>query len=126
MRWNEVVGKDCIQINESNEVSREELDNLSALLSLLQSRVNDQKASPKIRTQSLINMMQKLGMTFSYDSLVAANNQEEIKNLIKSFNKDEIIIKTDSDGVSSDNTDADVSADTVEKMAKSAISPALK
>ncbi len=102
--------------------------NLVTALELLRNRYKDRGLDPKISTQSLINLVLNTDKTFDYDALVSANeNNPAVKNLIKSFNKDEVIIRhADSEDETStvtntpdgDATDAPV--DTVTDMAKRA------
>ena len=69
--------------------------NLVTALELLRNRYDDRGKSPKISTQSLINMVLNTDKTFDYDALVAANeNNPAIKNLIKSFNNDYVTLRS--------------------------------
>jgi len=102
--------------------------NLVTALELLRNRYKDRDANPKISTQSLINLVLNTDKTFDYDALVSANdNNPAVKNLIKSFNKDEVILRgaddeedtaTTTNTPDGDATDAPV--DTVTDMAKRA------
>ena len=103
--------------------------NLLTALELLQHRYQDKKVPPKISTQSLINLVLNTDKTFDYDALVAANeNNPAVKNLIKSFNKDYVELRSageeDEDSGTTTNTpDGDPSqapVDTVDSMAKRA------
>ena len=102
--------------------------NLVTALELLRNRYKDRDADPKISTQSLINLVLNTDKTFDYDALVDANETNPaVKNLIKSFNKDEVILQrvggeedssTTTNTPDGDATDAPV--DTVSDMAKRA------
>jgi len=74
-------------------------NNLLTALELIQHRYKDRDQLPKINTQSLINMVLNTDRTFSYDSLVAANDSNPaVKNLIKSFNKNYVELNPISSG----------------------------
>ena len=100
--------------------------NLTTALELIRHRYKDKKTPPKISTQSLINMVLNTDKNFNYDALVSANeNNPALKNLIKSFNKDYVELRsaddTDDTDATTTNTDANKSpVDTVSKMAKRA------
>ena len=67
--------------------------NLVTALELLRHRSQDKSTPATISTQSLINLVLNTDKTFSYDALVDANeNNPAVKNLIKSFNKDQVIL----------------------------------
>ena len=69
--------------------------NLVTALELIRQRYNDKEQMPKISTQSLINMVLNTDKTFDYAALVAANNNNPaIKNLIKSYNKDTVELRS--------------------------------
>ena len=102
--------------------------NLTTALELIQHRYKDKEQSPKISTQSLINLVRNTDRTFDYEALVTANEENSaVKNLIKSFNKDYVelnLIQPAEDDVETttnigdETTDAPV--DTVSNMAKRA------
>lgn len=104
--------------------------NLTTALELLRNRYSDDSQTPiKINTQSLINLVLNTDKTFDYDALVSANeNNPAVKTLIKSFNKDYVILNPKgadaADEVTTTNTpDGDPSqghVDTVDDMAKRA------
>ena len=72
--------------------------NLTTALELIRQRYKDQDKPAKINTQSLINMVLNTDKTFDYDALVAASeNNPAIKNLIKSYNKDTVELRPDSE-----------------------------
>jgi hypothetical protein len=75
--------------------------NLTTALELIRQRYKDQDKPPKISTQSLINMVLNTDKTFNYDALVAASeNNPAIKNLIKSYNKDTVELRSADDAES--------------------------
>ena len=103
--------------------------NLVTALELLRHRSQDKSTPATISTQSLINLVLNTDKTFSYDALVDANeNNPAVKNLIKSFNKDQVILApltgeedsttTNTDGTPQDTFQAPV--DDVSSMAKRA------
>ena len=103
--------------------------NLLTALELLQHRYQDKKVPPKISTQSLINLVLNTDKTFDYDALVAANeNNPAVKNLIKSFNKDYVELRSageeaEDSGTTTNTPNGDPSqapVDTVDSMAKRA------
>jgi hypothetical protein len=71
--------------------------NLVPVLMFLKKRSDDKGLSPKLSTQSLIQLVQNAGdVTFDYQALVAANeNDDAVKELISSFNEEEIILHSD-------------------------------
>ena len=73
--------------------------NLLPVLMFLKKRSEDKELSPKLHTKSLIQLVQNAGdNTFSYQSLVDAFEMSDaVKELIKSFNEEEIILKSDND-----------------------------
>jgi hypothetical protein len=104
--------------------------NLLTALELIRNRYKDVPTVPKISTQSLINMILNTDRTFDYDALVSANeNNPAVQNLIKSFNKDYVELKTtddtdaDDESVTTNTPDGDLTqnpVDTVDDMAKRA------
>jgi hypothetical protein len=67
--------------------------NLVTALELLRHRSEDNSTAATIRTDSLINLILNTDKTFNYDALVNANNTNPaVKTLIKSFNRDQIIL----------------------------------
>ena len=67
--------------------------NLVTALELLRHRSQDKSAPATISTKSLINLVLNTDKTFSYDALVDANeNNPAVKNLIKSFNQDQVVL----------------------------------
>jgi hypothetical protein len=105
--------------------------NLVTALELLRHRSADKSAPATISTQSLINLVLNTDRTFSYDALVDANeNNPAVKNLIKSFNQDQVILapvtgNDDSDATTTNTGDVDQNTfqapvDDVTSMAKRA------
>lgn len=98
--------------------------NLMTVLQFLRSRSIDKNVSLKLSTNSLINMVKNTGQTsFSYDDLVRANTNPAVKNLIKNFNRDEIVLASELDGTPDiSNPNANMSPeDTVSGMSKRAL-----
>lgn len=104
--------------------------NLVTALELLRHRSRDKSAPATISTKSLINLVLNTDRTFDYDALVSANeNNPAVKNLIKSFNQDQVILAplngSDEDDSTTTNTDGMAQAfqapvDDVSSMAKRA------
>lgn len=93
-------------INEVTEPASPSDGNLVTALQLLKSKYSDGKSVPKISTQALINLVLNTDKNFNYDSLVqSAENNPAVKNLIKSYNKDYVILRLTSDA-ETDNVDA--------------------
>lgn len=68
-------------------------DNLVTALELLRYRFKDKKLTPKIKTDSLINIIRNTDKMFDYDALVQAHETNPaLQNLIKSFNREEVIL----------------------------------
>jgi len=79
--------------------------NLVTALELLRHRSKDKSAPATISTKSLINLVLNTDRTFDYESLVAANeNNPAVKNLIKSYNKDYVELRS-ADDIPSDEAD---------------------
>ena len=67
--------------------------NLVTALELLRHRSEDKSSPATISTKSLINLVLNTDRTFDYESLVNANeNNPAVKNLIKSFNQDQVVL----------------------------------
>lgn len=101
---------------------------LVSVLNFLKSSSDKRGLTPKISTASLINMVKNAGTTaFEYGDLVKANEADPtVKNLIKSFNKDEVIIASDNSQTVTNAPDSYAGASqnpekTVSSMAKSAL-----
>lgn len=103
--------------------------NLVTALELIRNRYKDSNKLPKISTQSLINLVLNTDRTFDYDALVTANNNNPaVKNLIKSFNKDSVELRSADDLAGDQDTTTNTPngdatqnpVDTVDDMAKRA------
>lgn len=87
-----------MRINEVTEPANPSDGNLVTALQLLKSKYSDGGNSPKISTQSLINLVLNTDKNFNYDSLVqSAESNPAVKNLIKSYNKNFVILRLNSD-----------------------------
>jgi hypothetical protein len=101
--------------------------NLITALELIRNRYKDKDKLPLISTQSLINLVLNTDKTFDYDALVqAAEANPAVKNLIKSYNKDQITLRHDEPSevtttISPEEGDLTTNpVDTVDDMAKRA------
>ena len=97
MKINEIINEDMSageQLGGGSLVA-----NLVPVLMFLKNRSEDRDLSPKIRTDSLIQLVQNAGdRTFTYQDLVAAHeNDPAVKELIKDFNENEVIVKSTSE-----------------------------
>jgi hypothetical protein len=101
--------------------------NLLTALELIQHRYKDKEQSPKVSTQSIINLVRNTDRTFDYEALVQANETNPaVKTLIKTFNKDYVELNPVNTGeeeapttnMGDETTQAPV--DTVANMAKRA------
>lgn len=98
---------------------------LITLLQFLKNKGDQHSGAIRVPMQSVIAMMQNAGLSFDYTNLEQlAKKSDTVKNLIKSFNKDEIIVKTLADepqaGDMGDTGPGDEK--TVSRMAKKAAS----
>jgi hypothetical protein len=91
--------------------------NLVTALELLRNRYKDIPSPATISTKSLINLVLNTDRTFDYDALVSANETNPaVQNLIKSFNRDEVVLAPfgdEDDAV--DNTTTNVGDEVVDK-----------
>ncbi len=73
--------------------------NLLPVLMYLKKRGDDKEVPTKLRTNSLIQLVQNAGdNTFTYETLVDAyENDEAVKALIKNFNRDTVEFKSESE-----------------------------
>ena len=103
--------------------------NLITALELIRNRYKDVPTAPKISTKSLINMVLNTDRTFDYSALVSANeNNPAVQNLIKSYNKDFVELRsvddeTEDPATTTNTPDGDPTqnpVDTVDDMAKRA------
>lgn len=86
--------------------------NLLTALEMIRNRYKDINAATSIRTQSLINMVVNTDRLFNYDALVAANaHNPAVKNLIKSFNRNVVVLQPFGDDIDTldDNDDDTIS-----------------
>ena len=111
MRLNEFAPK----VNNSPE------SNLITALELIRHRYKDKETSPKISTQSVINLVLNTDETFDYDALVDANeNNPALKNIIKNFNKDYIELQPIGEPAEPDRDNTPPDENVVPNMAKAA------
>lgn len=75
--------------------------NVIPVLMFLKTQAEERGISAKMRTDSLIRMIKNAGdTTFDYKALVDAHEKSDaVKELIKSVNKDEVVLASDSDEV---------------------------
>lgn len=89
--------------------------NLVTALELLRNRYKDSSGPAVISTESLINMIVNTDRTFDYSSLVAAHKDDPaVKNLIKSFNKDHVVLDMGDSDTGETTTSEPGAADSVE------------
>jgi hypothetical protein len=133
MRVSEIVFEDTSAEAQLGGGAEGEPGNLSAnllpVLMFLKKRSEDKELSPKLRMDSLIQLVQNAGdNTFTYEAFVqAAESNEAVKALVKDYNENEIILtssiedagelKKDSEEEGEDPEDAQR---VVQQMAKSA------
>ena len=133
MRVSEIVFEDVSAEDQLGGAAVGKSGNLSAnllpVLMFLKKRSEDKELSPKLRMDSLIQLVQNAGdNTFTYEAFVqAAEGNEAIKALVKDYNENEIILhssvedagelKQDSEEEGEDPEDAQK---VVQQMAKSA------
>lgn len=129
MKISEIINE---EVSAEEQLSGGLSSNLVPVLIFLKNRSEDKELEPKLRTDSLIQMVKNAGnSTFNYEALVAAHESDDaVKELIKSFNQDEIILKssldqsdeTYGDDSTEDGGDAEDPTETVASMAKRASS----
>jgi hypothetical protein len=100
---------------------------LLTTLELLRQHAHDKSTAPVINTADLISLVGNSGAIFSYDSLVSAfKTDPAIKQLIKSFNRDTVILSgldgDDEFTTSANSPDIDLGTDMVARMAQKAMS----
>lgn len=106
MKINEIILEDTSAEDQLGSGSGEGEDtltsNLMPVLMFLKKRSEDKELSAKLRTDSLIQLVQNAGdTTFDYNALVDAfENNDSVKEMIKTFNKDTIELSSDSDSES--------------------------
>ena len=113
----------------SQQESGNQFANLVSVLMFLKSSAQERNLTPKIGTESLINLVRNAGQpTFEFDDLIVASKQDPaVKELIKSVNKDEVVVRSDnSDEVTTEPEGTGGSVknpeQTVKNMAKKALS----
>jgi hypothetical protein len=126
MRFKEFVPEEYFKVKEDDGQSGQLAAVLVSVLQFIKGRSQDQNAPAKINTQSLINLVKNVGHpNFSYGDLVSAHEQmDTVKNMIKSFNKDEVILRSEGDEEEEEqvaDTPAQSPEDTVDSMASKAL-----
>lgn len=126
MRFREII----LEADDDSAMNLGQLSaNLIPVLMFLKNQADERGISATLRTKSLIHLVQNAGdTTFDYGALVKANDESDaVKALIKSFNKDQVTLKS-SDDVDSDTNDNEPSSDftpspeeTVKSMSKKAL-----
>jgi len=98
MKINEIIFEDT---SAEEQLGGEDslTTNLLPVLMFLKKRSEDKELSPKLHTNSLIQLVQNAGdTTFNYETLVNAyENNESVKELISDFNEEEITLTSDSE-----------------------------
>lgn len=131
MRVRDIIVEDD-EAGSSVDIS---INNLANMLETLRNRADDMHQIPKIRVDSLINMMrhQPGSEMFNIDSLITAfKDKEVIKNLVKNIKPDPTGVKylylksmSNDEDYSLDNIDANTQAvdpeTTIDQMAKRAL-----
>jgi len=104
-----------------------ENEDLITILLYLKERSEDDAESATLRTDSVIQLVRNAGRSmFDYHALTSAfESDEAVKNLIKTFSKDEITLKSDNDDSEDETFDNEEDQamnpeDTVQNMAQSA------
>lgn len=71
--------------------------NLVSVLMFLKNSAQERNLTPKIGTESLINLVKNSGQpAFEFDDLIAASKQDPAaKELIKTVNRDEVVIRSE-------------------------------
>lgn len=75
------------------EVSQPDATRIMGLIEFLVGRAGDESAEKKISTQSLLNMANNMGISMSFQTLLAMSQQPPLSNMIKSMNQDEVLFK---------------------------------
>jgi hypothetical protein len=106
MRVNEIIRED---VSAEEQLGDSSVSNLIPVLMFLRKRSEDKGITPKLRTNSLIQLVQNAGdASFSYPTLAAAyEGNEAVKELIADFNQDEITLTTDLDSAEDAHDDAE-------------------
>lgn len=131
MKINEIICEDVSAEEQLSGGKGTLTSNLLPVLMFLKKRAEDRELSAKLHTDSLIQLVQNAGdTTFTYQSLVDAfENNEAVKALIKNFNEEEVILKSDNDQDGEEDIDHEAEGgrpqdptEVVKGMAKSAAS----
>lgn len=125
MRISEIISESVL----TEDPNAQQNENLLLVLLYLKERSEDNADAAVLRTSSVIQLVKNAGEAmFDYKALTAAFEQDPaVKNLIKTFNKDEITLKSDLDSDEDESFEADETPEippeeTVNNMAKSAAS----
>lgn len=102
--------------------------NLVSVLMFLKNSAQERGLTPKMGTESLINLVKNSGQpAFEFDDLLAAIDADPaVKELVKSANREEVVIRADHDQEVTTDPDTDSSSvknpeQTVKTMAKKAL-----
>lgn len=94
MRVNEIIFEDVMDDILEDEANDPVITSLMGILEALRNRAQDTHIMPKVRADSLINLIKAEHPQFNLDTLVMAKtNNEQIKTLIKDIKDDETGIK---------------------------------
>jgi hypothetical protein len=106
MKINEIIRED---VSAEEQLGNPGASNLVPVLMFLRKRSEDKGITPKLRTNSLIQLVQNAGDTsFSYTTLAAAYEEDEaVKELIADFNQDEVTLSTELDSAEEMHNDAE-------------------
>lgn len=132
MRISDIVTEDAIDDIIEDEADGRGDANLITVLEFLRNRAHDKHMQPKVRADSLINLVQTTGeQAFNLENLIDSfKDNAQIKNLIKDIKDDKNGVKyvylipfADDDEYSTDDPNAPKTAPekTVDAMAKSAL-----
>ena len=134
MRIRELIIEDIIDDVLEDEADGRGDANLLTMLEFLRNRAHDTHIQPRIRMDSLINLIQGTGeQQFNLENLLAAyKDNPEVKNLIKDIKDDSTGVKyvylepfaddnEESSGVDTINSPKTAPERTVDSMAKSAL-----
>ena len=110
------------------EIIKEGVDTapLLTVLQYMRSRSHDQDQVGELSTDAIINMVRNTGVPFDFQALVDANeNDDAVKELVKSFNRKTITLSAFGDETEVNNDEANVNNDgdgkEVSRMAKRAL-----
>jgi len=125
MKINEIISESAVFEDDADTQHDSNIATLISILTFLQKRGDNAEAAVKMRTQSLLQLVQNAGATaFDYNALVAAHEKSDaIKTIIKNFNKDSVVINTtneEADDMESEQSPVQNPEDVVDSMAKKA------